>query len=477
MYASWQAGWQAERRAIVTSEGEVTFGELHQRVRRATGWLHHQGIGPGQTVALAMRKCPAFLELNLAALRLGAVTLPINDRYTPREVAHPLRNAPASFSLLPDRIASDFPGAVPESAVRGALDGSEPYDPPTPPLSAPAVLLYTSGTTGAPKGVLATAANLAATVEALHTAWQWSSEDVLLHALPLYHVHGLLVATYGALRAGATSIWVDPFDAVDVLGRLAAGPATVFMGVPTFYARMIAADGDYDLRRMRLVTSGSAGLPATVHQTFESRFGPRIVERYGMTEIGIATSNPVDGERRPGSIGQPLPGVEVRIVDEAGQDVATGDVGELRVRSPAVVAGYHQLPDATAAAFVDGFLKTGDLGYTDPDGYLHLVGRRSELVIVGGLNVYPAEIEAVLATCPGVREAAVGGVPDPDLGEIPVAAVVGDVDVDAVLARLRQELAPYKIPRRIHVVDALPRNAMGKVVKRGLFAELAERSR
>lgn len=463
-----------DRVAIVTPSEEITFGALHERVRRATGWLRDRGIGPGRVVALAMPRTPAFLELQLAALRLGAITLPLNDRYTARELEHPLADAPAALAVLPDAVVARFPLAVPVSAVREALDRAAPCDPPPPLPSAPAVLLYTSGTTGRPKGVLSTGANLAATVEALHAAWRWSPDDVLLHALPLYHVHGLLVAAFGALRAGATSHWMDPFDAASALAALSRGPATVFMGVPTFYSRMLDVPGDFDLRRMRLMTSGSAGLPRTVHQAFEARFGVGIVERYGMTEIGIATTNPVDGQRA-GSIGRPLPDVEVRIVGDDDNVVPTGEVGELQVRGPAVFAGYHHLPEATARAFADGFLRTGDLGRSDPDGYLHLVGRRSELVITGGLNVYPAEVEAVLLSCPGVREAAVGGLADPDLGEVPVAAVVGEVDLDVLRARLREDLAPYKIPRRIEILDALPRNAMGKVLKSALFSAWSPR--
>jgi malonyl-CoA/methylmalonyl-CoA synthetase len=295
---------------------------------------------------------------------------------------------------------------------------------------------------------------------------------VLLHALPLNHVHGLVVAQHAALRAGATAVWVDRFDAAEVLGILASGRITIFMAVPTFYARFLQTPGDFDLSRVRLFTSGSAGLPAAVHEAFAARFGHRIVERYGMTEVGIVTSNPIGGER-PGSIGLPLPGVRARIVDpEALADVPPGEVGELWIASPSVMSGYLGRPDATAEARRGEWMRTGDLGAADPDGYLRLVGRRSEMLITGGFNVYPAEVEAALLEHPGVREAAVCGLPDDDLGEVPAAGIVGEVHPDALRAFARERLAPYKVPRRIVVLDELPRNAMGKIVRRALAEKL-----
>jgi malonyl-CoA/methylmalonyl-CoA synthetase len=474
LYERWRQSWDPQAIAITTGSESIGYRELDARVSRAAGWLRSRGVGRGDVVGLAMPKEPAFLELALACLRLGAVALPLNDRYTPRELAWPLADARARLAVLPSGIAvPDGPPAVPADQVRAALDAAAPLEQVDPvPDDLAALLLYTSGTTGRPKGAPATHRNLNATVEALHQAWEWRRDDVLLHALPQYHVHGLVVATFGALRAGAAAIVLDRFDPVDVLQRLAAGPATIFMGVPTFHARMLEAPGDYDLRRVRLVTSGSAGLPADTHRALARRFGVEVVERYGMTEIGIVVSNPLRGERRPGSIGLPLPGVEVRVVRDDGADALPDEVGELWVRGDSVFSGYLGNPAATAEVLVDGWMKTGDLSRRAADGWLTLVGRRSELVIVGGLNVYPAEIEAALLRCPGVREAAVVGVPDPDLGEVPVAAIVGEADPEEVRARVRTELAGYKVPRRIEVLDQLPRNAMGKVAKRELSVKM-----
>lgn len=324
-------------------------------------------------------------------------------------------------------------------------------------------ILYTSGTTGRPKGARLRQAHLWATIEALHVAWEWSPDDVLVHALPAFHVHGLVVAALGALRAGARQVWLPRFDPDAVPTALVDERATVFMGVPTFYVRLLQNTLP-DLSHVRLFTSGSAPLPAHVHRAFRQATGHEIVERYGMTEIGIVLSNPLRGARKPGSVGLPLPGVERRIVDPVtGADRAVGEVGELLIRAPSVFEGYHLRPDATAAALVDGWMRTGDQGHLDEDGYVHLVGRRADLVLCGGLNVYPGEVEQALAEAPGVTEIAVFGVPDPDLGEVPHVAVVGGITAEELLAFARRRLAPYKIPRVVHILDALPRNSMGKV--------------
>jgi malonyl-CoA/methylmalonyl-CoA synthetase len=472
-YEAWRAGWDSDATAVTSDGGAWTYGELHERVRRACGWLAERDVGAGDVVALAMDKQPEWLVIALAAIRSGAVLLPLNERYTARELELPLCDAPAKLAVLPDgraeAISGPWTAAAASEAIAG-IAGAPPRDPPPAARTraAPALLLYTSGTTGRPKGVPLSTERIDAGVDALHAAWRWSARDVLLHVLPPYHVHGLIVAAFGALRAGATQLWLPRFDPRDVIERLASGPATVFMAVPTLWSRMLEVEGDRDLRRVRLATSGSAGLPASVHAEVRRRFGLSIVERYGMTEIGIVVSNPID-DPRPGTIGLPLPGVTVRIVDDAGADVPDGETGELWVRAPQAFAGYHRLPEATADAIQGGFVRTGDLGRREPDGRLVLVGRRSELVIVGGFNVYPAEVEEALLACPGIREAMVYGEPDADLGEVPAAAVVADgpLDVDAVRLALRERLAAYKIPRRIHAVDALPRNAMGKLVRAG----------
>jgi phosphoserine phosphatase/GNAT superfamily N-acetyltransferase len=335
-----------------------------------------------------------------------------------------------------------------------------------------AVIAYTSGTTGRPKGALLTHDNLAATVCTLHDAWRWSASDVLFHALPLFHIHGLFVAQYGALWAGASTLWTDRFDAAEALRTLERRGCTVFMGVPTFYQRFLDLGPEHraDLSRMRLFTCGSAALPAATHRAFHERFGHRILERYGMTEAGIVLSNPYEGERRPGAVGHPLPGVQARIVDPSTREVVVGgEVGELQIRGPSVFAGYLGQPERTAEAMIDGFLCTGDLGRLDAEGYVHLVGRSRDVVITGGLNVYPSEVESALVEHPDILEAAVVGVRDPDLGERPVASLVmrdgASIDGTSLDAFLSDKLATYKRPRDVRLLPTLPRNAMGKVQK------------
>ncbi|MEQ1570801.1 MAG: AMP-binding protein, partial [Myxococcota bacterium] len=319
LYERWAAAAAPERSAVVIGRETLRYGELHERVRRGCGWLRAHGLGPGDVLALAMPKEPAFLELVLACLRAGVVALPLNDRYTARELTWPLLDARVKVAVLPDALELDTGARIVRAGeVRRALDAAPAFDPPVPPDDATALLLYTSGTTGRPKGVPTTHAQVGATVDALRVAWGWRPDDVLLHALPHHHVHGLVVGAFGALAAGAGQIWLERFDAAEVLDHLARGPATVFMGVPTFHARL-AREPARDLRRVRLVTSGSAGLPASVHQAFAERFGVQVVERYGMTEVGIVVSNPLT-DPRPGWIGRPLPGVEVRVVD-GGRDV------------------------------------------------------------------------------------------------------------------------------------------------------------
>lgn len=479
----WMAHWDRPAApALTTSEGTRTQAELLEAVRRAATWLEERGIGRGDVVALQMTRTPAFLDLHLAALGLGATTLPLNDRYTPHELAHPLRDAAPKLAVtcLADPGALEGEGRTvrAEEGVAAELAACRPHALPEVASDEDiAVLCYTSGTTGVPKGAEISHGNLAATVEALHGAWRWAADDVLLHALPLHHIHGLFVAQHGALRAGAHTVWAERFRADDVLARLGSQGITVFMGVPTFYARLLAlsAEDDPDLSGMRLFTSGSAPLPAPVHRAFAERFGHAIVERYGMTEVGIVLSNPYDGDRRPGSVGFPLPGVRAEIRDpETDAPCPAGTVGELRISGPSVVRGYRNLPDATRAALRDGWMRTGDLCFVDDDGYHHLVGRSSELILSGGFNVYPLEIEGCIAAVPGVEEVAVVGLPDDDLGELVTAAVVAAEGWDrAALDRcVSERLAPYKRPRRVARVDALPRNAMGKVQKAVLRSQL-----
>jgi malonyl-CoA/methylmalonyl-CoA synthetase len=476
-----RARWRPDHPAVVSPAGSWTYRELDARIRRAAGWLEARGIGRGDVVALQIEDRPTFLVLHLAALGLGAVSLPLNTTYPARELDFYLSDAGARLAVLvPDRLPDLAPtraALVPADAALTAEVAGSPQAalPEALPADRIGVLLYTSGTTGRPKGALLGHDNLQATVDALHQAWRWSPDDVLLHMLPLFHVHGLFVAMHAALRAGATVHLAERFDPDEAIHRMAHDGITVFMGVPTFYARLLARPpaADPDLSGMRLFTSGSAPLPARDHRAFQARYGHTILERYGMTEVGIVLSNPYEGERRPGAVGMPVPGARVRVVDpRTGQEQPQGEVGEIRIAGPSVFKGYLGLPERTAEAIRDGWMCSGDLGFVDIDGYVHVVGRSKDMVLSGGLNVYPSEVEAVLLEDPTVAAAAVVGVPDPDLGERVVASVVAapgaTPDPEALRRRARASLAPYKVPKRIDVVKALPRNAMGKVRKAAL---------
>jgi malonyl-CoA/methylmalonyl-CoA synthetase len=321
----------------------------------------------------------------------------------------------------------------------------------------PAHLGYTSGTTGVPKGALLTAGNLLANSEALERAWRWTAEDRLVLALPLFHAHGLCNGLHGTLLAGASAVLLPGFTVDGVLDAAADHDATLFFGVPTMYHRLAASARAPELGRLRLCVSGSAALPAEVHRALRSTAGVAVLERYGMTETNMLVSNPYDGERRAGTVGFPLPGVEVRLA---------GDSNEIEVRGPNVFSGYWQRPDATAESFTsDGWFRTGDLGSWDDDGYLTILGRVKELIITGGYNVYPREVEDVLAGHPGVVEVAVVGEPSDEWGETVVAHVVGDGDTAALLAHAEVLLSAYKRPRKVVWADALPRNPLGKVQK------------
>lgn len=476
--ATLEARWtRPERPAVIWGGRSITYRALSARLARARGWLRSQGVGPGDGVALQMPRCPAFLELHLAALSMGAWTLPLNPDHTGPEVDFALGDARPRLAVLPAALA--VTAGVPRVAagrVRAALDAA----PAAPAVDVPgetlACLCYTSGTTGTPKGARISHDNLASTVQALHTAWAWTADDVLLHVLPLFHIHGLFVAQHGALYAGATAVWLPRFDAAAVLAAIERHRATVFMGVPTHHARLLALPPGVtaDLSSMRLFTSGSAPLPARDHAAFRARFGHELLERYGMTEVGIVLSNPYAGPRVPGTVGFPLPGVTVQVVDrETGEPAPDGAVGELWIRGPGVISGYHERPEATARALAGGWMRSGDLATRAPeDGRLRIVGRTGDMVISGGLNVYPAEVEAALAEHPGVAEVAVIGIPDPDLGERVVAAVVPRSGVTAaeLLEHARGHLAGYKRPKELRLVDGLPRNAMGKVQKHRLRA-------
>jgi len=460
----------------------LTYGEVDAASARFAHALRHLGVRPGDRVAVHVEKSPSFLLVYLACLRVGAALLPVNPAATDAEVAHVVADArPALLLHDPARPPPTGPVArTLDAAGDGAFaelarehDGS--FEDVPRAADDLAAVLYTSGTTGTPKGAMLTHRNLASNAATLTKAWGFRADDVLLHALPVFHTHGLFVATHCVLTSGSRMVFLPRFDVDAVLAALPR--CTVFMGVPTYYTRLLASPGldAATTRRVRLCTSGSAPLLEATHASFRARTGHAILERYGMTETSMITSNPLDGPRRPGTVGPPLPGVEVRVTDDGGDGVPTGTVGGVEVRGPNVFDGYWGQPRRPPTLFtVDGFLRTGDLGCVEDDGYLRLVGRSKDLIITGGLNVYPIEVEAVLDALPGVQESAVVGVPDADLGERVVAVVTAEpgavVDDDELRRAARRRLAGYKVPKALHRVDSLPRNAMGKVQKAQLRA-------
>ncbi len=483
-YQRLSARWDdSSRIALTNGDLTVTYGDLTERVHRACGLLQQAGLEPGDVVAIQLPRSIEILDLVLGATALGMPVVPMNDRYTDAEVSYQLADSFAKLAFLSDGTAPELPPGcrvVRASALPRALADAPARKPTgTVPDDATAIIGYTSGTTGRPKGALITHANLTAIVSGLHGAWRWSREDRLLHALPLFHIHGLFVAQFGALWANARTDWVGRFDAVDTLRAIDRLGSTLFMGVPTFYQRFIELPDAlrFDLSRVRLFTCGSAPLPAHVLDGFERRFGHRVLERYGMTEVGIVLSNPYEGARRAGAVGLPLPGVEATLADPVTDaPTADGDVGELRIGGPTVFRGYLNNPEKTAGSFdANGRVRTGDLATRDADGYFRIVGRLRDLVIAGGLNVYPSEVEAVLLDHPDVAEVACVGVIDVDLGERLVADVVwkpgATLAMEALDAWARQRLAPYKTPRAWRTVSSLPRNAMGKVDKTLIRAE------
>jgi malonyl-CoA/methylmalonyl-CoA synthetase len=466
----------------------LTFADLDERTGRLAARLRMLGANVGDRIVVQVEKSPENVLLYLAAERAGLVYVPLNTAYTSAELAYFLGDAePAVVVCRPSDEAEVRRLMTTGRLVTLGTDGTGSLldDIPEEPLPvverAPtdlAAILYTSGTTGRSKGAMLTHSNLLSNALTLKELWDWRPDDVLIHILPIYHVHGLFVALHGALLAGATVLFHRGFDPAAVIADFTRG--TVLMGVPTHYTRLTAAPEltSAACANMRLFISGSAPLLAEAHQRFEEKTGQRILERYGMTETGMITSNPYEGgERLAGTVGYPLPGVEVRIRADNGELVSDGP-GVLEVRGPNVFAGYWRMPEKSAQEIrEDGFFITGDVATREPDGRVTLVGRAKDLIIAGGLNIYPKEIEEAIDALPGVDESAVIGVPHPDMGEGVVAVVVpqkgATVTEEAVRAALEGQLARFKQPRRVVVVDALPRNAMGKVQKAALRAEYA----
>ena len=446
------------------------------------------GVVPGDRVAVQVEKSIEAVMLYLATLRAGAVFLPLNTGYTPAEIEYFLDDAqPALFVCDPAKADELKPVADKAGAKLETLGGWQAYEMPEGTFAdngleastefaeverGPrdlAAICYTSGTTGRSKGAMLSHENLISNAETLIEAWGITADDVLIHALPIYHVHGLFVALNTVLLSGASMIFQGGFAPGDVLDAM--DHATMMMGVPTYYTRLLAEDGlTVDkTANMRLFISGSAPLLAETFDQFEQRAGHRILERYGMTETGMNTSNPLMGERRSGTVGPALPGVEARIADVDGTILKAGDIGVLEVRGPNVFQGYWQMPEKTAEEFRDdGFFITGDLATIDEDGYITIVGRNKDLIITGGLNVYPKEIETVIDDMAGVGESAVIGVPHPDFGECVIAVIAGSngkLTEDQVITNAKTKLASFKVPKQVFFFDALPRNSMGKVQK------------
>ena len=488
LYAALAARFPARPDAVLleTEDGTtVTYDAMRALSARMAEALRQQGAKPGDRVAAQVEKSPAALALYLACLRGGFVYLPLNTAYQPAEIAYFLGDAtPSVFVCRPESIGALQPHADAAGVARvltldangggtfaDAAAAAEPRDIVHASAADDlAIIIYTSGTTGRSKGAMLTHGNLVANGMALRDAWGFSADDVLFHALPLFHVHGLFISTHCVLLSGARMVFHRKFDAAAALRCLPR--CTVMMGVPTFYTRLLSEPG-FDraaAASIRLFVSGSAPLLIETFREFETRIGQPILERYGMSEAGVITTNPLTGARKGGTVGRALPGMEVRVVDADDRALPSGETGGVQIRGTSVFKGYWNMPEKTRDEFTaDGWFRTGDVGVFDADGYLSIVGRAKDLIITGGYNVYPKEIELELDTMPGVVESAVIGVPHPDFGEAVTAVLVAQpgatLDEAGMIATLRTRLANYKVPKRIHVVPELPRNAMGKVQK------------
>ncbi|MBX9758406.1 MAG: malonyl-CoA synthase [Beijerinckiaceae bacterium] len=473
---------------IETPEGrKISYGDLHAGSARFANLLRARGVKPGDRVAVQVEKSADAVLLYLACLRAGAVFLPLNTAYTPAEIEYFLGDAkPQVFVCDPasaGKLAAVAAGAgVAHVETLGVKEDGTLIEA-SRAMSADfadaergeddlAAILYTSGTTGRSKGAMLSHGNLASNALTLVDYWRFTDKDVLIHALPIYHTHGLFVAMNTLLLAGGSMFFLSKLDA-DLMLQLMGRGATTMMGVPTFYTRLLAHPGltKEATKSMRLFVSGSAPLLAETHREWTARTGHAILERYGMTETNMNTSNPYDGDRVPGAVGFPLPGVSVRIADpETGAELPRGEIGMIEVKGPNVFKGYWQMPEKTAAEFrKDGFFITGDLGKIDERGYVFIVGRDKDLVITGGFNVYPIEVETEIDAMLGVIESAVVGLPHADFGEGVTAVVVAKTDAGLdekqVIGALENRLAKFKLPKRVLFVNELPRNAMGKVQK------------
>ncbi len=492
LYALFRSRFPADLDAcwLETADGQYySWRDLERGSAKIANLLASLKLPAGSRVAAQVEKSPEALMLYLATVRAGLVYLPLNTAYRAAEIAYFIDNAsPAVVVCAPLNFGwvaqLAFKSGVQhvytlDEPVNGRNSGSllsravhfpDSFDTVHSQPDDLAAILYTSGTTGRSKGAMLSHGNLASNTRTLHEAWHWQPDDVLLHALPLFHIHGLFVAAHGALYSGSKMIFLPKFDSDAVIRHLPR--STVFMGVPTYYVRLLSdpAFVRETCASMRLFVSGSAPLLTETFNQFSRQTGHTILERYGMSETAMLTSNPCHGERRAGTVGPALAGVSVRVVNGAGEACATGEIGDIQVKGPNVFKGYWQMPEKTAEEFTaDGFFKTGDVGRLDADGYLSIVGRSKDLIISGGYNVYPKEIESVIDELPGVLESAVIGLPHPDFGEAVTAVVVARdgqaLSESALIGELKSRIANFKVPKRVHLVDELPRNTMGKVQK------------
>ena len=474
---------------IETASGQTySYSYLETTSARIANNLIKLGVNKGDRVVVQVNKSPEVLFLYLATLRIGAIYLPLNTAYTDRELNYFLADAsPVLLVCRPEQVTNAQALAEENniehcrtlgksgdgSLLAGAADCSPEFETVECDDDDIAVILYTSGTTGQPKGAMISHGNLAANGLALHKFWQWRPDDILLHTLPIFHIHGLFVACHCVLLNGSKMLFLEKFDVTSVLENLPR--STVMMGVPTFYIRLLSSKALTRKRckNMRLFISGSAPLLEQTFDEFLELTGHTILERYGMTETGMNTSNPIDGRRLPGTVGLALPGVSIRIVDNELNDLPANEIGNLLVRGNNVFKGYWNMPEKTKEAFTDeGDFRTGDLARMDNNGYVSIVGRSKDLIISGGLNIYPKEVEYEIDQLEAVMESAVIGLPHVDFGEAVTAIVVLEKDstlnAQEIMDHLRIRLANFKLPKRIHFVDSLPRNIMGKVQKNEL---------
>lgn len=486
---------QPQKTAILFANQNISYQQLYAESEHVALALLAWGLQPGDRVALFLDNCPAFVSSYLGIQLAGGIVVLVNTQYRQVELSHILTDAGVhlcvtsaqgakelqqlalSIAIIPIIVDEQQQMTSTDELLNNCLAHPTPIAPASlsmPQSESPALLGYTSGTTGRAKGALLTHRNLLTNITSLTTAWQWTAEDRLLLALPLFHAHGLMVGMHGTLFTGSSVVLRKKFEAADILATLRHDSSiTLFFGVPTMYARLLKEAQEQDLPQphLRLFVSGSAPLSPQLFADFAHIFGQKILERYGMTETSMNLTNPYEGERRPGTVGKPFPGQEARVVArDTRACLPPGEIGEIEIRGPHVFSGYWNQPQATAEVFSpDGWFKTGDLGWYSEDGYYTITGRARELIISGGYNIYPREIEDVLATHPAVAEVAVLGKPDPEMGEQVVAVVVLEEGysptTDELITFCRERLASYKKPRQMHFVAALPKNALGKIQK------------